>query len=607
MSQDGKSGLSAPTATGAGHTTVAYLDNPIIAGLPDHLKQFIVDQNYPAYTPVNHAVWRYVMRQNFAFLKNNAHSAYVDGLRRTGISIEKIPSIEEMNEILGTIGWAAVPVDGFIPPAAFMEFQAYRVLVIAADMRQINHIEYTPAPDIIHEAAGHAPIIADPEYAEYLRRIGYVGSKAMSSKKDFELYEAIRHLSILKEMDDADPAEVAESERDVEYKQANLGEPSEMARLSRLHWWTVEYGLIGTLDDPKIYGAGLLSSIGESASCLTAAVKKIPYNLDTQNYAFDITTKQPHLFVTPDFAHLNTVLEQFAEEMAFRIGGVEGLAKAIECENVSTVQYSSGLQVSGVFTACHALSDARQPYYLKTSGRSALAIDDKQLLGHGPDYHADGFGSPVGKLRGETTPLEKMSDGDFSDRGINRGKTVTLTFDSGVTVTGRLERTLRHNGALVLMTFADCTVARGGETLFRPEWGLYDMAVGEAITSVFAGAADKSAYQQPSLVPRERTVKAAYSDQTRRLFDLYRKVRDIREGRADSSALRNIWSHVKADYPHEWLLPLEILELSLTRGVCPELQPEIRSYLEKKAQSDAALTKLIRDGLALLPSADKKN
>jgi phenylalanine-4-hydroxylase len=60
------------------------------------------------------------------------------------------------NRILTEIGWAAVAVDGFIPPNAFMEFQAYNVLVIASDIRQLEHIEYTPAPDIIHEGAGHA-------------------------------------------------------------------------------------------------------------------------------------------------------------------------------------------------------------------------------------------------------------------------------------------------------------------------------------------------------------------------------------------------------------------------------------------------------------------
>jgi phenylalanine-4-hydroxylase len=271
-----------------------------IKNLPRHLLQYIVDQNYAGYTPVDHSVWRYVLRQNRRFLKDHAHEVYLEGLRKTGLKTEAAPSIDEMNHILAKIGWAAVPVDGFIPPAAFMEFQAYRVLVIAADMRQLHHIEYTPSPDIIHEAAGHAPIIADPEYADYLQLFGKIGAKAMSSKKDFELYEAIRRLSILKESPDADPDEVAAAEKEVLYKQDNLGEPSEMALISRLHWWTVEYGLIGDLENPLLYGAGLLSSIGEAASCLSPKVKKLPYNLDTANYAFDITTKQPQLFVTPN-------------------------------------------------------------------------------------------------------------------------------------------------------------------------------------------------------------------------------------------------------------------------------------------------------------------
>ena len=179
--------------------------------LPKHLLQFAVDQRYDEYTPVDHAVWRFIMRQNIFFLKEYAHKVYFQGLLDTGISFERIPRIQEMNDILGKIGWGAVAVDGFIPPAAFMEFQAYKVLVIACDMRQIHHIEYTPAPDIVHEAAGHAPIIVDREYSNYLQRFGEVGAKAMQSRKDFELYEAIRHLSILKELPNSDPKEVEEA------------------------------------------------------------------------------------------------------------------------------------------------------------------------------------------------------------------------------------------------------------------------------------------------------------------------------------------------------------------------------------------------------------
>src|SRR5438045_7754444 len=153
----------------------------------------------------------------------------------------------------------------------------------------------------------------------------------MSSKKDFELYKAIRHLSILKERPNADPKEVEEATKLVEHRQKTLGEPSEMALLSRLHWWTVEYGLIGTLENPKIYGAGLLSSIGESVSCLEPEVKKISYSIDAMNTPFDITTRQPQLFVCRDFKHLADVLEEFATKMAFRIGGRAVIKTYIEC------------------------------------------------------------------------------------------------------------------------------------------------------------------------------------------------------------------------------------------------------------------------------------
>ena len=93
----------------------------------------------------------------------------------------------------------------------------FNIVVIASDIRTIDHIKYTPAPDIIHEAAGHAPIISNPEYAEYLRRFGEIGSKAISSSKDYEIYEAIRILSILKEDPNAKLKEVIDAQNKVEF------------------------------------------------------------------------------------------------------------------------------------------------------------------------------------------------------------------------------------------------------------------------------------------------------------------------------------------------------------------------------------------------------
>jgi len=311
--------------------------NEVTKRLPKHLHKFVVKQPYEEYTAQNQAVWRYVMRMNVDYLSKVAHKSYMHGLDLTGISVDNIPHMEGMNRILKEIGWAAVSVDGFIPPNAFMEFQAYNVLVIASDMRTINHIEYTPAPDIIHEAAGHAPIISNPEYAEYLRRFGEIGSKAISSSKDYEMYEAIRLLSILKEDPNSSDKIIKEAQEKVEYLQDNMGELSEMAQIRNLHWWTVEYGLIGSLENPKIYGAGLLSSIGESAWCMKDEVKKVPYSIEAANVNFDITKPQPQLFVTPDFAYLSLVLNEFGNTMALRTGGLKSVQKLIDSENLSLI------------------------------------------------------------------------------------------------------------------------------------------------------------------------------------------------------------------------------------------------------------------------------
>jgi len=565
-------------------TSGISFDNAAVAATPKHLLQFAVDQRYDDYTPVDHAVWRFIMRQNTFFLREYAHKVYFQGLLDTGISFERIPRIQEMNDILAKIDWGAVAVDGFIPPAAFMEFQAYKVLVIACDMRQIHHIEYTPAPDIVHEAAGHAPIIVDREYSRYLQRFGEVGAKAMSSKKDFELYQAIRHLSILKEQPNSDPKEVEEATKLVEHRQKTLGEPSEMALLSRLHWWTVEYGLIGTLENPKIYGAGLLSSIGESVSCLEPEVKKIPYSIDAVNMPFDITTKQPQLFVCRDFKHLADVLEEFASKMAYQVGGLESINKAIECNNVATCEYSSGLQVTGVFD--EVIVDANKtPIYLHAKGPCSVAFKDKEIPGHGRDYHKNGFGSPIGK---------------WNQMELIEGKKAKLEFESGVVVEGKIDKIFRRDGKLLLITFSSCRVKYGDRVLFDPDWGTYDMAVGERISSVFNGAADKDAYNQVALVPKERTIKVPSDEKRKRLENLYAQVRKIRESKTGYERLGEIWETQQAEHPDDWLLSMEIFEILDTTDEQHQLKAKIGKFLNEKKASTKDLSTLIGWGFRLV-------
>ena len=135
-----------------------------------------------------------------------------------------------------------------------MEFQSYNVLVITLDIRTIQHILYTPAPDIIHEASGHAPIISNPEYAEYLRRFGELGAKAISSSHDWEMFIAIRDLSILKETVGSTKKEIDISQEKVLQLQNTKKEFSEMELIRNIHWWTVEYGF-KNLENFKIVGS----------------------------------------------------------------------------------------------------------------------------------------------------------------------------------------------------------------------------------------------------------------------------------------------------------------------------------------------------------------
>ena len=122
------------------HGSGAQSQAEILASLPLHLRPFVQTQDYQRYTPRDQAVWRFVMQHLTRQLADTAHPVYLEGLARTGIALDHIPSIDEMNVCLSRLGWRAVVVDGFIPPAIFMEFQALKVLVIALEMRSVEHI-----------------------------------------------------------------------------------------------------------------------------------------------------------------------------------------------------------------------------------------------------------------------------------------------------------------------------------------------------------------------------------------------------------------------------------------------------------------------------------
>jgi phenylalanine-4-hydroxylase len=266
--------------------------------------------------------------------------------------------------------------------------------------------------------------------------------------------------------------------------------------------------------------------------------------------------------------------------------------------------YSSGLQVSGVFTDVE-LDASGEAVYLKTTGPTALAVGDSELSGHGIDYHSAGFGSPIGLLRDTETPLEQFTDAHLRERGLVAGQWAELAFASGVTVQGRVKYVRREGGQIVLIGFEECTVELGDKVLFAAEWGTFDMAVGQRITSVYAGVADPENFHAHAYKPSEtRTARPTYSEQERVVHGLYGSVRELREGKPAQERLetevRFMLDQIAEHGISDWLLRVEILELLAERRVLADVQAAVRDELSALAQSRPEWKELIENGLRLV-------
>jgi phenylalanine-4-hydroxylase len=541
--------------------------------VPAHLRRFVVEQDYSAYTAVDQAVWRFVLLQMFHRLERTAHPAYARGLIQTGMSVERIPRIAEMDECLGEFGWGAVCVDGFIPPRAFQEFQALGFLPIAADIRRLEHLAYTPAPDIIHEAAGHAPILPNAEYAGFLRRIGAEGGRAFSAARDAALYEAIRELSIVKEERNADPRRELDAERTLAELAADPGTPSEATLLARLYWWTVEYGLVGTPRDYQLYGAGLLSSLAESYFCHESRVRKLVLDRDCVSRDYDITQPQPQLFVARDFAHLGEVLDQVCQGFAFRVGGLAGLRTAQAAAELATLEFDSGVQISGQVRDVLAIGG--DPRLIGMEGECAIGVRGRIYRDHQRARYPSGI------------RVALASAGQF--RACREGADVRIDPGGGLTIEGRVEGAVRDGENLRLLTLGRARVLRDGQLLGAGDDKPCVLVAARSVVSVSAGVADPSywpAQTYPKLtVPRPEQETAAQ----RGLRTLYEREASTRESACASAALADIHDVLVRDHPHEWLLRWNLLDRLSRLGVdaarCKALAAELgrlETHFERK-------------------------
>lgn len=266
------------------------------------VEQFSVDQDYGRYSEEDQETWRIAMANLERVLVNNTAVDYVEACHLSGMSKHQIPTLESINDALGEFDWSAIVVEGFIPPDVFMALQANSILPITRSIRSRSQLGYTPVPDIVHEAAGHLPMLSCPEYRVFLQRLGEIGASTSLNPLDMKLYTRQKQYAELLAEDEASPdllagAESAVQEAALEAKNSAV---SPARRVARFHWWTVEYGLIGATHD--IYGAGLLSSVAEAKD-----FRMVPHtrlSVECCNQSFEIDHVQPQYFVADSWVHL---------------------------------------------------------------------------------------------------------------------------------------------------------------------------------------------------------------------------------------------------------------------------------------------------------------
>jgi len=563
--------------------------------IPNHLKEYIVNQEYSKYTYIDQACWRFIMSISVDFFQKNAEKIYLSGLQKTGITVNKIPKINNINKKLSKFGWAAVCVRGFIPPQAFMEFQSLKILPIAADMRTYEHLTYTPSPDIVHEAAGHAPIIANKDYAEYLINYGEVSSKAIISSEDINLFYAIRNLSDIKENTNSSKKDIKNCELKLQKAYEQITYTSESSLLSRMNWWTVEYGLIGNIENPKIYGAGLLSSVSESENCLKKEVKKIPLSLDCLNYKYDITEQQPQLFVTPNFKYLTKLLNKLCNKMSFKKGGIFGLNTAKKAKTLCTIELDSLIQISGIVD--NYVSIKNNINFIKLSGFCQLSINNKELNGHGIKYHNSGYSTPLGNLKKYKKSINKLSTNELGNLLIKKNQNVNLIFESNIIVCGTIINILTHKSKVVMITFTNCTVKQNNKILFLPEWGNFDMVCGSKITSVFGGPADSINYYKTFKNKRYKIYNSIKKlpENLSIVNSLFKQIEKINNS---EKKLYNLYEKYKNKSKYNWLFEYQFLiKTNCNRKI--KWINVIYLKLEKKSKNRDDLGKAIKRGLEL--------
>lgn len=226
-------------------------------------RDWTIAQNWSDYSPQDHATWDILFARQTRQLPGRACAAYLRGIDTLRLSKPGIPDFEELNARLAALtGWRVVAVPGLVPDDVFFEHLANRRFVSGTFIRRPDQLDYLQEPDVFHDVFGHVPLLADPVYADYMQAYGLGGLRSLQ-------FGALH-------------------------------------KLARLYWYTVEFGLIEEAGRLKLFGAGIVSSHGESIFALDdASPNRIGFDLlRVMRTEYRIDDYQQSYFVIPSFEAL---------------------------------------------------------------------------------------------------------------------------------------------------------------------------------------------------------------------------------------------------------------------------------------------------------------
>jgi phenylalanine-4-hydroxylase len=225
----------------------------------------IVEQPWASYSATDHEVWNTLYKRQRELLPAYACKEFLEGVERFGFGEGGIPRFDDLNKVLGeATGWQIVAVEGLLPDEVFFDHLANRRFPVSWWIRRPDQLDYLSEPDLFHDLFGHVPLLLNPVFADYMEAYGKGGMKAHA-----------------------------------------IG-PEALMNLTRLYWYTVEFGLINTPEGMRIYGAGIVSSKGESVYSIdSAAPNRIGFGLErVMNTKYRIDTYQQTYFVIDSFDQL---------------------------------------------------------------------------------------------------------------------------------------------------------------------------------------------------------------------------------------------------------------------------------------------------------------